>query len=584
VTPEERSGSGTFVYHPLLPTSPLSELWRASRGHAAAPLAVPSESVARQYRVHLGAHMRTAPGGKTIILPDRLDEDNRPLVREFRAFFPAFLERCGGPPQVGSSVHFPSVGFFDARAVERGEERATFVTSRVVDAVEMFARTMSMCARLNGLAMDELLAAEDTPPKIVPLAWIALQQYGVPGFALDQVDGVFAAQNPASLLRSDLFSSSSLPPDAARAISRYRLTHYLAQAMLIGLEHLVEGRIEDAAPWLECARPPEAADVPMTIDATYLANLVLAFIALHEQAHVLHNHNSFELAPGDPQIDAIAKAAMRHAAEDGDATALDLRGLTLQLEQDADCFPFEVAPEDYRDALLEASSLWLAALAAADRGGHDWLKAFVDAQGRAHPRYAMRVWFINGRYSSGSRAGEVARTAHRTAEAIQAQESVQDRHAPDEVFSVFKALWGIACDEVGEGARAGRSPEDPSTLTTLNNIAVGLYQAGDLDAASETMANVLDARLRVLGEGHPETLETMSSLAVILTDMGDLTRAIDLGERAVMGFKRVLGPRHPRTGQAFLSLFAALGKADQSTTRAVIARVAPNGPGEFFET
>jgi hypothetical protein len=457
VTPEERSGSGTFVYHPLLPGSPLSELWRASRGRAAAPLAVPSESVARHYRIHLGARLRTAPGGEAITLPDRLDEDDRPLVREFRAFFPAFLERCGAPPQVVGSVHFPSVGFFDARAVERGEERATFVTSRVLDAVEMFARTMSMCARLNGLAMGELLAAEDPPPKIVAFAWTALMQYGLPGFTLDQVDGAFAAQDPAPLLRGDLFSSSFLPPDTARANSRWRLTHYLAQAMLIGLEHLVEGRIEDATPWLECARPPGAVDVPMTIDATYLANLVLAFIAVHEQAHVVHNHNSFELAVVDPQIDAIVEAAMRHAAEDGDATAQDLRSSTLQLEQDADCFPFEVAPEDYRDALLEASSLWLAALAAADRGGHDWLEASTAAQGRVHPQYAMRVWFINGRYSSGSRAGEVAMTASRTAEAIEAQASVQGRYTPDEVFSVFEALWGIARDEVGEGARGGRS-------------------------------------------------------------------------------------------------------------------------------
>src|SRR5262249_6835799 len=144
------------------------------------------------------------------------------------------------------------------------------------------------------------------------------------GYTLDQVDGAFAAQAPASLLRDDLFSSSFLPPATARAISRWRLTHYLAQAMLFALETIVEGRIEDPAPWLECARPPAPVDAPMTIDATYLANLVLAFIAVHEQAHIVHNHNSFEPAIGDPQIDAIAEAAMRHAAEEGDATALDL--------------------------------------------------------------------------------------------------------------------------------------------------------------------------------------------------------------------------------------------------------------------
>ena len=125
------------------------------------------------------------------------------------------------------------------------------------------------------------------------------------------------------------------------------------------------------------------------------------------------------------------------------------------MEQDADCFPLEVTPDDYRDALLEASSLWLAALAAGDRGGHDWLEASSAGQGRVHPQYAMRVWFINGRYSSGSRAGEVALIARRTAEAIEARASVQGRHAPDVVFRVLEALWGIARDEVGEGPRGG---------------------------------------------------------------------------------------------------------------------------------
>jgi hypothetical protein len=179
-----------------------------------------------------------------------------PLVRAFRAFYPAFLERCGAPPQVGRSIYFPSVAFFDARAVERGEERATFITSRVLDAVEIFARTMSVCAQLNGLAISELLALEDLQPEIVPLAWMALTQYGLPGCTLAQVDGVFAAQDPVPVLRGDLFSSSLFPPDTERAMSRSRLAHYLAQAMLIVLEHLVEGRIEDAEPWLKRGRLP----------------------------------------------------------------------------------------------------------------------------------------------------------------------------------------------------------------------------------------------------------------------------------------------------------------------------------------
>ena len=97
------------------------------------------------------------------------------------------------------------------------------------------------------------------------------------------------------------------------------------------------------------------------------------------------------------------------------------------------------------------------------------------------------------------------------------------------------------------------------------------------------MAYVVDARSRVLGADHPLTLEVMFSLSAILTSTGDRTRAIDLGERAVTALKRVVGLGHPLTTEAFLNLANTLVKApDPSTARAVMARVAPNGMGEFF--
>jgi hypothetical protein len=38
------------------------------------------------------------------------------------------------------------------------------------------------------------------------------------------------------------------------------------------------------------------------------------------------------------------------------------------------------------------------------------------------------------------------------------------RHAPEEVLRVFKALWGIARDEVGEDAREGTVSRRSSRL------------------------------------------------------------------------------------------------------------------------
>jgi hypothetical protein len=72
----------------------------ASRGRVVARFAVPLESVARQYRMHLAARLRTAPGG-AITLPDRLDKDDCPLVREFRAFFGPGPTRPVRPGQWG---------------------------------------------------------------------------------------------------------------------------------------------------------------------------------------------------------------------------------------------------------------------------------------------------------------------------------------------------------------------------------------------------------------------------------------------------------------------------------------------------
>src|ERR1700750_2571323 len=105
MTSDERAGGGTFVYHPLLPGADLPRLWRESRTGVAPSPAPPSESLVRQYRAHLGARLRTAPGG-AVTLADRLEEDERPLVRGFRTFLPAFLGHCGAPPEVGGTgVH-----------------------------------------------------------------------------------------------------------------------------------------------------------------------------------------------------------------------------------------------------------------------------------------------------------------------------------------------------------------------------------------------------------------------------------------------------------------------------------------------
>src|SRR5262249_20297496 len=147
----------------------------------------------------------------------------------------------------------------------------------------------------------------------------------------------------------------------------------------------------------------------------------------------------------DPQIKQLVEGAMAFAKEHPDQVveAVDLTASTQRFEQDADCFPFEVTPEEYRPALLEAATLWLGAVASADRGGMDWLEKAGQSKGRAYPQYAMRVWFLNGRFSTGERQGEIARTITRAVQAIEARPSEAEFPA-QALQSGVAALWKIA--------------------------------------------------------------------------------------------------------------------------------------------
>ena len=103
----------------------------------------------------------------------------------------------------------------------------------------------------------------------------------------------------------------------------------------------------------------------------------------------------------------------------------------------------------YRGAMLEVATLWFTALASADRGGTDWLEKSAEGKGRAYPQYAMRVWFLNGRYSTGARQGKIAQSTTQTAEAIEASPSGADLSL-EKLAPVFRALWEIGRAESGE--------------------------------------------------------------------------------------------------------------------------------------
>jgi hypothetical protein len=62
---------------------------------------------------------------------------------------------------------------------------------------------------------------------------------------------------------------------------------------------------------------------------------------------------------------------------------------------------------------------------------------------------------------------------------------------------------------------------------------------------------------RTLGVAHPTTLTTMNNLAIAYGDAGRVADAVPLLEQVVAGLERSLGPQHPHTVVAGRSLASA---------------------------
>ncbi|MCX5236132.1 tetratricopeptide repeat protein [Streptomyces prunicolor] len=89
--------------------------------------------------------------------------------------------------------------------------------------------------------------------------------------------------------------------------------------------------------------------------------------------------------------------------------------------------------------------------------------------------------------------------------------------------------------------------DDPSTLTSRNNLAVVYRASGDVARAVPLYERTLEDRVRVLGEDHPDTLISRNNLAYAYEASGDVARAVPLYERTLEDRVRVLGEDHPDT-------------------------------------
>ncbi|KAH0565005.1 hypothetical protein GP486_001603 [Trichoglossum hirsutum] len=67
--------------------------------------------------------------------------------------------------------------------------------------------------------------------------------------------------------------------------------------------------------------------------------------------------------------------------------------------------------------------------------------------------------------------------------------------------------------------------EHPSTLNSMNNLALVLRQQGKYEAAEKMHRRTLILRKKVLGEEHPSTLASMNNLAEMLRQQGNYEAA-----------------------------------------------------------
>lgn len=89
--------------------------------------------------------------------------------------------------------------------------------------------------------------------------------------------------------------------------------------------------------------------------------------------------------------------------------------------------------------------------------------------------------------------------------------------------------------------------DHPSTLTSVNNLALDLHALGDYRQARQLDEDTLDRRRRILGQDDPDTLVSANNLARDLRALGDFGQARDLDQDTLRRKRRTLGSDHSST-------------------------------------
>ncbi|KAI1382616.1 uncharacterized protein F4822DRAFT_100890 [Hypoxylon trugodes] len=89
--------------------------------------------------------------------------------------------------------------------------------------------------------------------------------------------------------------------------------------------------------------------------------------------------------------------------------------------------------------------------------------------------------------------------------------------------------------------------EHPSTLASMNNLALVLDSQGKYKEAEQMHRQTLELRERILGREHPDTLGSMNNLAGVLRNQGKYEETKQIHRQTLELTERILGREHPDT-------------------------------------
>ena len=94
----------------------------------------------------------------------------------------------------------------------------------------------------------------------------------------------------------------------------------------------------------------------------------------------------------------------------------------------------------------------------------------------------------------------------------------------------------------------------PSTLDTVNNMAIVFEFIGEYDKALEWFQRALEGNEKVLGKDHPSILDIVNNMANVFQSIGEYDKALEWYQRALEGNEKVLGKDHRSCLDSFYSI------------------------------